>query len=156
MVKITVMFQQWHRLYIEQWSNSLFISVTHVGTIISVPLNIYFQEANWINVFIKLIEQLIALPEQGFNGFPLLFNITCMNIKIHSFNVTIQFFFVSIPIPWIYSSLLRTTETVQHTSAQSIRLSELSRGLGDRMRVKLITDRDLELVPHVCSYCMIK
>jgi len=34
--------------------------------------------------------------------------------------------------------------------------SELSRGLGDRMRVKLITDRDLELVPHVCSYCMIK
>ena len=47
--------------------------------------------------------------------------ITCTNDKIHSFNVLLQVMFESIPILWIYSSLLWTTETVKHTSAQSIR-----------------------------------
>jgi len=39
---------------------------------------------------------------------------TCTHVKIHAFNVP------SIAIPWFYSPLLWTTETVQHTSAQSI------------------------------------
>ena len=57
--------------------------------------------------------------------------------------------FVSLPIPWIYSSLLWTTKTVQHTSAQSIStFSALILAGGYR----LITERYLELVPHVCSY----
>jgi len=29
-------------------------------------------------------------------------------------------------------------------------------GLGDRVRLRLIMERDQELVPHVCSYHMIK
>ena len=41
----------------------------------------------------------------------------CQNSQIQSSTSRV---FVSIPIPWIYSSLLWTTKTVQHTSAQSI------------------------------------
>jgi len=41
----------------------------------------------------------------------------CQNSLIQCFTSTV---FVSIPIPWIYSLVLWTTETVQHTSAQYI------------------------------------
>jgi len=33
---------------------------------------------------------------------------------------------------------------------------DISRGLGDRVRLRLLTERDRELVPHVRSYHMIK
>jgi len=33
---------------------------------------------------------------------------------------------------------------------------DISQGLGDRVRLSLLTDRDRELVPHVCSYHMIE
>jgi len=47
--------------------------------------------------------------------------------------------------------LLQTTETVQHTSAQSNRtFSALI------LAVIRKTERDRELVPHICSYHMIK
>jgi len=55
---------------------------------------------------------LISCPHRHF--------ITCTNVKIHSFNVPLQGFFVSMSIAWIYASLLWTTDTVKHTLAQSI------------------------------------
>jgi len=33
---------------------------------------------------------------------------------------------------------------------------DIIRGLGDRVRFRLTTERDRELVPHVCSYNIIK
>ena len=68
---------------------------------------------------------------------------------------------VSIQIPCIYLSLLWTTVTVQHTSAQSIiTFSALilagGGGVGEGVRFRLITERDRGLVLHVCSYHMIK
>ena len=39
---------------------------------------------------------------------------------------------------------------------QNFQCFDISRGLGDLMRLRLITERDRELVPHVCCYQMIK
>jgi len=79
------------------------------------------------------IKVLIALPEQGFEWFSVIIHdtlwmliscphqhvITCTKVNIHSYNVPLQGI-LSIPIRWIYSSLLWTSDTVQQTSAQSI------------------------------------
>jgi len=42
------------------------------------------------------------------------------------------------------------------TVHQHVQCFNISRWLGDRMRLMLITGRDRELVPHVCSYHTIK
>jgi len=42
------------------------------------------------------------------------------------------------------------------TVQQHSQCFDISRGLGDRVRFGLITERDRELVPHVCSNHMIK
>jgi len=42
------------------------------------------------------------------------------------------------------------------TVHQPFQYFDISRVLGDRVRLRLITERDRELVPHVCSYHMIK
>jgi len=42
------------------------------------------------------------------------------------------------------------------TVHQYFQCFDTSRGLGDRVRLMFIAERDRELVPHVCSYNMIK
>jgi len=39
---------------------------------------------------------------------------------------------------------------------QHFQCFDIIRGLEDRMRLRLITERERESVPHVCSYYMIK
>ena len=67
-------------------------------------------------------------------------------------------FIVSIPISWIFSWKLWTTETAQHTSAQSISTFSALILAGDSETgwARFIAERDRELVPHICSYDMIK
>jgi len=50
----------------------------------------------------------------------------------------------------------RNGSTYISTVHQHFQCFDIRRGLGDRVRLRLITERDPELVPHVCSYHMIK
>ena len=63
-----------------------------------------------------------------------------------------------VSIIWIYSCVMnnRTSSTCFGTVHQHVHCFDVSRGLGDRVRLKLITQRNRELVPHVCSYHMFK
>jgi len=70
------------------------------------------------------------------------------NVKIHSFNVLQQVFLCQF-------QFLECTQfcyeqfNIVHRPLQYF---DISRELGDRMRLRLITKRDRELVPHICSY----
>ena len=50
----------------------------------------------------------------------------------------------------------KNVSTYIGTVHQNWQCFDISRGLGDRVRLRLITEGDRELVPHVCSYHMIK
>ena len=50
----------------------------------------------------------------------------------------------------------RNSSTYIGTVHQHFYCFDISRELGDRVRLRLITEGDRELVPHVCSYHMLK
>ena len=93
---------------------------------------------------------LISCPHQQFN--------TSTYVKIHSFNVPLQGFLCQFQFleftPLRYEQQKRLTYI--GTVHQHFQYFDISRGCGDRVRLRLIPERDRELVPHVCSYHMIK
>ena len=77
---------------------------------------------------------------------------------IHSFNVPLQgllcqFQFLEfIPLWYEQQKQFNIIGTVH----QHFQCFDISRGLGDRVKLKVITERDRELVPHICSYRIIE
>ena len=114
-----------------------------------------------------LIKVLITLTEQGFGWFsisihdtvwtliscPNLHFITCMNVKIHLFNVPLQVFlcqFQFLEFTPLYYEQQNRFNIHRHSRPTALSVLWSKRRFGDRVRLGLITERDRELVPQVC------
>ena len=70
----------------------------------------------------KYCSEWISCPHQHF--------ITSVNVKIHSFNVSLQEFVVSFAIPWIFVINNRNGSIYIDTVHQHVQCFDISRGLG--------------------------